>query len=69
MKCPCCGHEMVMDGHTKVDRMMCYECGYQEGRAISTQREEKKAPQQSHEGKGFGFHMSSVLSRFEHRSA
>lgn len=34
MKCPCCGNEMVMDGHTKVDKFMCYECGYVEGRMV-----------------------------------
>ena len=32
MKCPCCGHEMVMDDHRKIDMYMCYECGYIEGR-------------------------------------
>lgn len=30
MKCPCCGHEMVLDGHRKMDMYMCYECGYME---------------------------------------
>lgn len=25
---------MVMDGHTKVDKFMCYECGYVEGRMV-----------------------------------
>lgn len=39
MKCPCCGHEMVMDGHRKIDLNMCYNCGYIEGRRI-----EPKAP-------------------------
>ena len=34
MKCPCCGHEMEMDGHRKIDLMMCYECGYIEGRRV-----------------------------------
>ena len=34
MKCPCCGHEMVMDGHRKIDLMMCYDCGYIEGRRL-----------------------------------
>ena len=34
MKCPCCGHEMTMDGHRKIDLLMCYECGYIEGRRI-----------------------------------
>ena len=32
MKCPLCGHEMVMDGHRKIDMLMCYDCGYIEGR-------------------------------------
>ena len=32
MKCPCCGHEMTLDGHRKIDLYMCYECGYIEGR-------------------------------------
>lgn len=36
MKCPVCGAEMVMDGHNKVDRYMCYDCGYIEGRTIPT---------------------------------
>ncbi len=34
MKCPCCGKEMVMDAHTKIDRFMCYDCGYVEGRPV-----------------------------------
>ena len=34
MKCPRCGHEMVVDGHRKMDLFMCYECGYIEGRRI-----------------------------------
>ena len=34
MKCPCCGQEMVLDGHRKIDLMMCYNCGYIEGRRI-----------------------------------
>ena len=34
MKCPCCGHEMVLDGHRKIDLYMCYDCGYIEGRRI-----------------------------------
>lgn len=32
MKCPRCGHEMVIDGHRKIDMFMCYDCGYIEGR-------------------------------------
>ena len=34
MKCPCCGKEMNLDGHRKIDLFMCYECGYIEGRRI-----------------------------------
>ena len=37
MKCPCCGQEMVMDGHRKIDLQMCYNCGYIEGRTIDHQ--------------------------------
>lgn len=36
MKCPCCGNEMVMDAHTKIDKFMCYNCGYIEGRTVPT---------------------------------
>ena len=32
MKFPRCGHEMTKDNHRKYDLMMCYECGYMEGR-------------------------------------
>ena len=32
MNCPRCGHEMVLDSHRKIPQMMCYECGYIEGR-------------------------------------
>ena len=32
MKCPRCGHEMTKDNHRKYDLMMCYACGYMEGR-------------------------------------
>lgn len=32
MKCPCCGNEMNLDGHRKIDMYMCYQCGYIEGR-------------------------------------
>ena len=35
MKCPCCGKDMVLDGHRKIDMFMCYECGYIEGRIIN----------------------------------
>ncbi len=34
MKCPRCGHDMVVDGHRKIDLFMCYECGYIEGRRL-----------------------------------
>ena len=34
MKCPCCGNEMNLDGHRKIDMYMCYECGYIEGRNV-----------------------------------
>ncbi|MBO5556511.1 MAG: hypothetical protein J5927_04940 [Oscillospiraceae bacterium] len=34
MKCPCCGHEMNLDSHRKIDLFMCYECGYIEGRRL-----------------------------------
>ncbi len=38
MKCPCCGKEMVMDAHTKIDKFMCYDCGYIEGRAVPAKK-------------------------------
>ena len=34
MKCPRCGKEMTLDSHRKYDVMMCYECGYMEGRDL-----------------------------------
>ena len=34
MKCPCCGSKMEMDSHTKIDRFMCFDCGYSEGRRM-----------------------------------
>ncbi len=34
MKCPRCGAEMVLDNHRKYDALMCYECGYMEGRNL-----------------------------------
>ena len=34
MKCPRCGAEMTRDSHRKYDAMMCYECGYMEGRNL-----------------------------------
>ena len=33
MKCPRCGSEMYVDDHRKYDLLMCYECGYMEGRS------------------------------------
>ena len=32
MNCPRCGHEMVLDSHRRIPQLMCYECGYIEGR-------------------------------------
>ena len=32
MKCPRCGAEMTLDSHRKIPLMMCYECGFIEGR-------------------------------------
>ena len=37
MKCPRCGHEMIMDDHRKIDMFMCYDCGYIEGREVDSQ--------------------------------
>lgn len=34
MKCPRCGQEMTPDSHRKYDAMMCYSCGYMEGRDL-----------------------------------
>ena len=34
MKCPQCGSEMELDSHRKIPLMMCYNCGYIEGRNI-----------------------------------
>ena len=34
MKCPRCGSEMTLDSHRKIPLMMCYECGYIEGRNV-----------------------------------
>lgn len=36
MKCPRCGHEMVLDSHRRVELYMCYDCGYIEGRNTGT---------------------------------
>ena len=43
MKCPRCGHEMVMDEHRKMNLYMCYECGYVEGSSLEAE------PQMYHE--------------------
>ncbi len=32
MKCPRCGREMKIDSHRKIPLLMCYDCGYIEGR-------------------------------------
>jgi hypothetical protein len=29
---------MVLDGHRKIDLMMCYNCGYIEGRTVDSTR-------------------------------
>ena len=42
MKCPRCGAEMVIDTHRKYDAMMCYECGYMEGRNLGENIQERK---------------------------
>jgi len=42
MKCPQCGSEMVLDSHRKIPLMMCYNCGYIEGRNIGPQIPKKK---------------------------
>ena len=42
MKCPQCGCEMVLDSHRKIPLMMCYSCGYIEGRNIGPQISKKK---------------------------
>jgi len=39
MKCPKCGHEMVVDEHRRYALQMCYECGYIEGRMADTKAE------------------------------
>ncbi len=38
MKCPQCGAEMTLDSHRKIPLMMCYECGYIEGRNIEVKK-------------------------------
>ncbi len=42
MKCPRCGAEMHMDSHRKYDVMMCYECGYMEGRNLGDNIQERR---------------------------
>ncbi len=42
MKCPQCGSEMELDSHRKIPLMMCYNCGYIEGRNIGPQTPKKK---------------------------
>ena len=32
MKCPRCGRELTVDSHRKIPLLMCYDCGYIEGR-------------------------------------
>ena len=39
MKCPKCGHEMVVDEHRRYALHMCYECGYIEGRLAEKKKE------------------------------
>ena len=34
MKCPRCGRELTVDSHRKIPLLMCYDCGYIEGRRI-----------------------------------
>ena len=41
MKCPQCGSEMTLDSHRKIPLMMCYNCGYIEGRNIGPQVKQK----------------------------
>ena len=33
MKCPRCGRELNLDSHRKIPLLMCYDCGYIEGRS------------------------------------
>ena len=46
MKCPQCGNNMEIDTHRKIPLMMCYECGYIEGRNIG--RKEKRETNYEH---------------------
>lgn len=40
MKCPRCGHDMIVDNHRKIPLEMCYDCGYIEGRSVPFERNE-----------------------------
>lgn len=42
MKCPRCGAELVVDSHRKYDALMCYECGWMEGRDLGDNITEQK---------------------------
>ncbi|MBR3294049.1 MAG: hypothetical protein IKI69_06470 [Oscillospiraceae bacterium] len=42
MQCPRCGAKMELDSHRKYDVMMCYECGYMEGRNLGENIQEPK---------------------------
>ncbi len=42
MKCPRCGAEMELDNHRKYEVMMCYECGYMEGRNLGDNIQARK---------------------------
>lgn len=53
MKCPCCGKEMIMDAHTKIDKFMCYNCGYIEGRAVVPAAPKAKVSVPRHHGLSF----------------
>ena len=41
MKCPRCGHEMTLDNHRRIEMLMCYDCGYIEGRNTGADLPEK----------------------------
>lgn len=61
MKCPCCGKEMVLDGHRKIDMFMCYECGYIEGRIINETYSPKAA---ANSGRHHGFGVRKAVALF-----
>ena len=42
MKCPRCGSEMQLDSHRKYEVMMCYQCGYMEGRNLGDNIQDRK---------------------------